>query len=222
MLCGTEGYQIKCKWHVVVESTDGYMYKLLYDAEEQRSFAVFLRRMQTTTSFKNLIYPEDVTPQSFTTMQLQRYSRAKFGPLNEFEAKKCLRNFVIGAKSALDELHLIGLMHNDVRLPNFCFNASFEVILIDLDRVWPIEQEHPMFYGEENKGRSCMYLVDSSNRTGIQTDDFIQLGWLVAWVLEPALDYHMRTLESHAEFVRNDEFVSTLATSYNFDMNLLD
>ena len=121
-------------------SVDGYIYKLLYEAEEKEVFGHFLRLMRTKTELKSVIYPEGVTPPSFTTV-LQKYSCANFGPLNPAEARKCLRNFIIGAKSALDELHGIGLSHNDIRSPNFCFNVDFQVILIDLDRVWSIDEQ---------------------------------------------------------------------------------
>ena len=124
--------------------------------------------MQKKTALKNVIYPEDVTPPNYTTV-LQKYRCANFGPLNQAEARKCLRSFIVGAKSALDELHGIGLSHNDIRLPNFCFNANFEVILIDLDRVWLIGKLYHMFYKEEKEGRSCMYKVDSNCYNGKHT-----------------------------------------------------
>ena len=219
-LCGKEGHQIECQHHVVVKSIDGYIYKLLYEAEEQQGFGEFLRIMRTKTALKNVIYPEDVTPPNRTTV-LQKYRCSKFGPLNQAEARKCLRSFIVGAKSALDELHGIGLSHNDIRLPNFCFNANFEVILIDLDRVWLIGELYPMFYKEEKEGRSCMYKVDSNCYNGKHTD-LMQLGLLVAWVLEPEeLNYHERTLTSHSKFIREDKFISTLVNTYIFNTDLL-
>ena len=124
LLCGSEGRQIECQRHVMVKSVDGYIYKLLYEAEEKESFIRFLRLMRTKTALKNVISPEDVTPPNLSTVLLQKYSCAKFGPLNPAEAKKCLRNFIIGAKSALDELHGIGLSHNDIMITEFLFKGA--------------------------------------------------------------------------------------------------
>ena len=216
-LCGKEGHQIECQHHVVVKSIDGYIYKLLYEAEEKDNF-LFL--MQKKTALKNVIYPEKLHLPNHTIV-LQKYRCSKFGPLNQAEARKCLRSFIVGAKSALDELHGIGLSHNDIRLPNFCFNANFEVILIDLDRVCLIGKLYPMFYKEEKEGRSCMYKVDSRCYNGKHTD-LMQLGLLVAWVLEPEeLNYHERILTSHSKFIREDKFISTLVNTYIFNTDLL-
>ena len=46
----------------------------------------------------------------------------------------------------------------------------------------------------------------------------MQLGWLVAYILDPTVHYHKRTLESHANFIREDEFIS----AGNFDTDLLN
>ena len=220
-LCGKEGHQIECQHHVVVKSIDGYIYKLLYNADEKDSFMQFLWIMRTKTAFKNVIYPEVVTPPNRTTV-LQKYRCAKFGPLKRAEAKKCLHSFIVGAKSAIDELHAIGVSHNDIRLPNFCFNENFEVILIDLDRVREIGDQYDMFYEEEKKGRSCMYKVNSYCSNGKLTD-FMQLGLLVAWILDSELlNYHDRTLTSHAEFIREDEFISTLINKCIFNTDLFN
>ena len=65
-----------------------------------------------------------------------------------------------------------------------------------------------------------MYVVDSYGYKGKQTD-FMQLGWLVAWILELTMPYHNWTLESLAKSSRDDEFICNLLTKGNFDMELL-
>ena len=40
--------------------------------------------------------------------------------------------------------------------------------------------------------------------------DFMQLGWLLAWVLHPQGNYHQRTWEDLPQSIRNDRFISDL------------
>ena len=42
--------------------------------------------------------------------------------------------FVTQAKDALEELHSLGLAHNDIRLPNICLSKDSMLKLIDFDR----------------------------------------------------------------------------------------
>ncbi len=57
-----------------------------------------------------------------------------YDPMTPEESTECLLCLIKEVVIALDEMHKFGFAHNDVQLPNICFDASFRVILIDLDR----------------------------------------------------------------------------------------
>ena len=114
---------------------------------------------------------------------------------------------------ALDELHSVGLAHNDVRIENFCFSSTFEMILIDLDRCTRVNFKSVFTHG------SCMY-ISPTNFDGKQRD-FMQLGWMVAWVLEATDWYHDRRLETLSQTLREEKFVMKLLTRGEFCEQLL-
>ena len=112
------------------------------------------------------------------------YCRLHFSPLLPAQAIKCLKSLVVGVKRALQDLHSTRYAHNDIRLPNICFDSSYEPVLIDLDYCYPIHKQHLIF--KASGINSCMY---TCQLPGGQTD-YVQLGWLVAWILDSSGDYH--------------------------------
>ena len=135
-----------------------------------------------------------------------RYNRVAFSPLLCSEAASCLYDLVLKVKQALQSLHELGWTHQDVRLPNICFNESFDAVLIDLDRCC-------MTSDPANILRGCMY---NSHFSAVK-HDYLQLGWLIAWVLsyDPAReshksDYHKRCFEDLETQFRNDDFLKKL------------
>ena len=48
-------------------------------------------------------------------------------------------------QESIDHLHGIGLSHNDVQLENICFNDSYKVVFINLERCMEFSKIHPMF-----------------------------------------------------------------------------
>ena len=85
-----------------------------------------------------------------------RYPYLPFSPLNRVQASTCLHSLVQGINCALIELHECGLAHNDVRLPNVCFNDKYEPVLIDLDRCSKSGKISTTY------GASCMYLFPAT------------------------------------------------------------
>ena len=92
---------------------------------------------------------------------IYEYPKVKHGPLTQQMAILCLKAFIM--KQALDELHEKGASCNDLRLPNMCFNEQYEAVLIDLERCYDINQQHP-FLGALNN--SCMYNFESVKSYG--------------------------------------------------------
>ena len=101
----------------------------------------------------------------------------------------------------------LDLAHCDVRLPNIAFNDNYHAVLIDLDRA--------LSQGTVTKRiiSSCMY------RCGwlASEQDWMQLGWLIDWVLSPDCgDYHGRRELGSA--CSDDEFDRRLIEGmYNTD-----
>ena len=161
-----------------------------------------------------------IVPQitSFRVPIVLKYTYAFYSPLSVSEAKYCLRSLLSGISMALDELHSIGLAHNDVRLPNICFNPSYQVVLIDMDRCLECDKRHPMFGLSSS---SCMYTLLSDLKCGEMTD-FFQLGWLVMWILDnSSVDYHDRKWDSQKDEIKDDKFVHTLVMKGKYDPDLL-
>ena len=85
-----------------------------------------------------MIKPIPIETLSFYPIVVYDYKKVKYGPLTRKDAISCLISLVQTIKQALDELHRASLSHNDLRLPNICFNEDYEAVLIDLDSVEPL------------------------------------------------------------------------------------
>ena len=110
---------------------------------------------------------------------------------------------------ALDYLHQdYNLAHMDVRLENICFNENFKPVLIDLDRAVPAALKTLRFAYCE----SCMY---DAVLTGEQ-HDWLQLGWLVTWVLTFSEvlyreeGYHTQAFEKLPEILQENDILRKL------------
>ena len=114
----------------------------------------------------------DIMPPTVTSRQvLYRERRYKgfyvfkklIDPLElEIIKRNCLRCFAISLFQAIVELHTHGYAHQDIRLPNICFDFDTEecyVILIDLDQANRVNFT-PVF-----RGNSYMY-IDTLNTSG--------------------------------------------------------
>jgi len=63
-----------------------------------------------------------------------QYRKVKYDPLRYEEAEKCLPDLIQKVYKAIDYLfQKEEISHNDLRLPNICFNDNFDVVFIDFD-----------------------------------------------------------------------------------------
>ena len=62
------------------------------------------------------------------------YEKVKFGPLPYKDAVSCLHDLLTKLKAVCESLSSLLICHNDVRVPNICFNEKFEIVLIDFDK----------------------------------------------------------------------------------------
>ena len=200
--------------HVMVKSDD-YVYKIIYCPLEIESYLQYMNMITGTPV--HLIVPQVVKWQRPIVLKCKY---AFYSPLSVSEAKYCLWSLIAGIREALDELHSFGLSHNDVRLPNICFNSSYQVVLIDMDRCYQCDEYHPIFGSSSS---SCMYtLLPSSSLEDRKMTDFFQLAWLVMWVLDHSSEnYHEREWDSQKEEIKDDEFIHTLVMKGKYDPYLL-
>ena len=132
-----------------------------------------------------------------------KYDCVHYDPMTVEEAKKCLQHFFCEVRSVIGQLHdTYKLAHMDIRLDNICFNQQFKPILIDLDRSEGIGTD----IVDESDYASCMSRSDLSP----EKTDWMQLGWLIAWILEPGEDYHDRDFEGLSDNMKENAMLKTL------------
>ena len=209
---GSDARQVLSSFHVIVE-TESKMYKVIATREEEavlRMVAAEVRlcdmlRRSTATHF---ILPVFTGPRQ----NIASYDKVPYGPLEVVQASKYLRTISEKISTALEELHGYGFSHGDVRLPNVCFNSNYDVVLIDLERCTPIIENGQPHLCMALGDHSCLYRKPEMLQ-GILTAkrlDYIQLGWLLVWVLHDTGDYHEREWEQQPGTIVNDVFLSQL------------
>ena len=189
--------QLPSQRNIVVADAK-YIYKVLCDVESVMNLA--LLNLFVAGQPKHFVLPCPLRDKA----TLFKYEKVHYSPLEVKDARKVLQTLAEKIKAALDELHEQGFMHCDVRLPNICFNEQLDAVLIDVDRA--CRTNDVTWYGVVH---SCMYKVPRGARDTFCLD-FMQLGWLLAWVLHPEGAYHKRTWEDLPQRVRKDQFLSDL------------
>ena len=153
------------------------------------------------------------------------YSRVCYSPLDEEAARKCLRTFTEKVHDALEELHKFGFAHSDVRLPNICFDQEENAVLIDLQLAETSDIEFRNSV-KSLQTESCLY----RRPKGLEEDvtagmfDYIQLAWLLVWVLENQgrdIDYHQQDEDELPLAMKSDKFITQLFKG-KYDQNLLE
>ena len=213
-----DGVQQYSRRHIIIEDND-FIYKVLYKSTE--IMAVY-ELLFWQYSFKRIINVVRYNPSNKAYKYLVYcYRKVKFRPLRLEEASQCLRPLLQSVRKAIEELHGYEFSHNDIRLPNICFNEDYEAVLIDIDSTRGIDTLHEYFI---NGAPSCMYNVkelqiETRNVTGKQTD-YMQLGWMVTYILDPSADEHDRTFQSLKDDIKELKFVVNLIQKGSWDENL--
>lgn len=170
---GTGTIQYSSRSGILCKS-QGHFYKYPFWESEWSS----LSRIASSVALGGII-PVERSTYSRLGMQWSCfvYAALPHDPLKPEEAILCLKQFFVKLCNVLKQLHAkLEVAHMDVRLENICFNQHFEPVLIDLDRSTSI------FFpclGRFLFCESCMYPEDKS----IEQIDWVQVGWLVAWVV---------------------------------------
>ena len=127
---------------------------------------------------------------------------------------------------ALEELHLFGLAHYDIRLPNICFNENYEAVLIDLEFSQYATENSEMIGECESclycsPPESCLSEFEASTLELGQKYDYMLVGWLIAYILHHDHDEHGREWESQPKYITGNEMISTLVRSFCYKPHLL-
>ena len=156
-----------------------------------------------------------VIPRALPTIKLQavkvedmvyyKYRGIPNDPLTYQEAQSCLYDLVPKLVQVIESFHQNGWAHQDIRLENICFDEDYMPVFIDLDRCRESSESRYIAKG-------CMYSMRGSAKT-----DWLQLGLLVCWVLEPGLgqeeeeegNYHTRNCKKICESLE-DPFLKSL------------
>ena len=215
---GPSARQLQSVYHIMIDDGSN-VHKLVTQSSEM----VSLRDLRIEVLERGLKPRHFIVPAMGAIEDVFKYPKVFYGPLNRVKARQCLRTLVMKIDEALTELHGIGLAHTDIRLPNICFNRAYDAILIDMDRCvfW---NNYPAL-ATSLAGKSCMYkrpeTIEKEHFNGKHLD-YLQLGWLVAWVLSEDSEYHTREWKMQNQCITNDKFVSTLVCYGTYDPSALD
>lgn len=202
---GQSAIQIRSTSAILVEERNTQMwYKCPINENEQHvceKISMTFEGQRTSCVVK---YTTEVMCRS---VRYVKYKALPHDPLNVTEAYKCLRNLLQELHEAIETYHEYGFAHQDIRLENVCFDANYKPVLIDLDRSLEV-YEMPC----DNYESSCMYRYRTDIAMSVQQVDWMQLGWLAAWVVhpDPTGSYHSRNFEDLPEDLKTDPFLSTL------------
>ena len=104
-----------------------------------------------------------------TTKKVFCYKKVKYDPMSYQDAEKCLYELLQGLFKVCGVLSNKGIIHNDVRVPNICFNEEYELVLIDFDNaefreVVPPQADLQVFAND---------LIEHSKQTCITSNKFL-------------------------------------------------
>lgn len=199
--------QLRSTSHIIVECCNShFIHKIIYDPVEEKTHFHVIRNL---TPMDHVITPEIFRNRELgnALLTVYKYQKVRYSPLSAEKARMCLQGLVTSFKVALDELHALQTSHNDARLPNVCFNDKYEAVIIDVDRCYDIEGLHPYFATLS----SCMY--ENFREMGApigQFTDYMQLGWMVAWILDNSQDEHAREWEEQKTEIKENKFICAL------------
>ena len=209
-------------YYAILINDEDYYYKIVPDQNERWTLSMiahsrwkYMHGLTHIESIKHLLLPNEVIDDR--CLLIFRFDSQPYQPLDREEASNCLKDFVIQAKRALDELHKFGYAHYDVRLLNFCYSREFEAMLIDFDRAIPNTPKPPSLSFELPH---YFHRVPSRVRTPVGID-FKQLGILIYSVIEDEDIVQVDDL-SDDDFKDSHDFICQLVIHGEFDKQLFD
>ena len=167
----------------VVFRLDNKVYKMPLDYRSINTLYTFY--LKSSSKPKQVLLPEKVLQGNNLNFFVFRYLHP---PLDIKSIQSCFDAFAKSVQSAVEELHDMGFVHLDLRVPNICFeriNGQWEAVLIDLDRCCSIDHKPPSSVQNNN---SVMYNVTFDNS---KQYDWRQFAIMLARVVQDNhADYH--------------------------------
>ena len=207
---GENAKQMESPHHIMIDNVV-QIYKVVTKYSEKDA----LKSLILAVAFEKNHNPKHfILPMPVSETDIFAYAKVFYGPLDRLQARQCLRTLVKKIHEALSELHCMGFAHAD--------NCKYEAVLIDMDRC--VRRNMYPNAAMSFEGASCMYnkpnRIDADNFNGEHLD-YLQLGWLVAWVLSSDSNYHNRTWVDQDNSITTDKFVSTLVLEGTYDESAL-
>ena len=169
------------------------------------SQALALASVFTSASFHHVV---NLVKYEIHGLRCFMYDWLPYYPMVREEAQLCIGHLFTEIRSAIKQLHLqTKLGHLDIRLDNVCFNVN-KPVLIDLERAELIANSFPYYLDDS---ASCMYDEDKT----IEENDWMQFGWMFAWVLHKSGSYHDRKFRDLPAFVQEDQTLQLLILKGN-------
>ena len=98
-LCGGFGsQQLVSSRHLIVQSNDRNIYKIIYLPSEKEAFTLYMNKDGVSN---HLVHPQRVIMPTIPTLTVYKYKHLPFSPLNQKDACKCLRSLVVGLRQPL-------------------------------------------------------------------------------------------------------------------------
>ena len=125
---------------------------------------------------------------------------------------------------AVQNFHELKLAHLDIRLPNLCIGQNFDVVLIDVD-MSNAYNRRPESYTYD----SCLYHVpetlqatfdNSSLKSGVKLH-YMQVGWMIAHIVNYTPDEHQRVWESQPKNIQENSFIKALVREFKYEDSML-
>ena len=200
---GNGAIQLASKNSIMIHSqTKAYKIPLWKNQEKTMDVASVI----TSASFNHVV---DLEEYKFNDLYCFMYDWLPYYPMVREEAKRCIGHLFTEICSAIKQLHSqTKLAHLDIHLDNVCFNLDRKPVLIDLERTERIGKSFPYHLGDS---KSCMY---DRNKTVVE-NDWMQLGWMFAWVLHKSESYHDRKFKDLPLCFQSDQILRFLILEGN-------
>ena len=153
----------------------------------------------------NLILPHDTM--RIRELQFFVFPAVKYNNLSKAIAKTCLGQLADGIANGLKTLHDLGYAHLDVRLPNVCVSATFEVKLIDFDQATLVQSyQNTNFF---------MYTLEKEGKSS-QDLDWKQLG-LLLFTLSSDVKKDQQELKRQDIPINRESFLGKLIWEHEYE-----
>ena len=193
-LIGADAVQVRSGNSFVIQ-TDSHIFKCPFGMQEYERLNLL---SSESRSLNHSILPTCIKIlQNKAYFQFERCSE----PLTVHQGKENIVDLTSAVVDAIDELHMHGIAHLDIRLENICFK-NYQAVLIDFDRSLPTNESTELL--SFSLGPSVMYSSPPDADWTVDKLDWKQLAIMVLSILNetPPKDYHKVPTQYRDPFFR--------------------